>query len=331
VDKFGFIAHPRVIEDMYREKALRLLPKPVLQKAMKWIPPFVVSEIKGLRSRTGQEIGGILVGCFLLPAQMLKLDPAYVLKKITAACRVAEKRGARIIGLGGYTSIAGDKGYTIARDIKTGITTGSSYTAWLTLEGVMRSAQNRGMDLSKSTVAIIGATGGIGALCTKWLCNKAAKIIIVARHIDRLEKLKGALSQTNCAQIAIEMDAHKAVKGADIVIVTTSAPDALLDINEFKTGSIVCDVSVPHNVGGDPLPGKGVKLIKGGLARLPSDAQFGIDISLPGNVIFGCIAETMLLTLEGRFEDYSLGDNIDPAKLDEMAAMAKKHGFEVAL
>ena len=310
---------------------LRLIPKPILKQCIKLAPPSRVSEVKGVRSNTGKEISGFIIGCPLLPIQMLKLDTNFVLKRIIAAGKIAQNLGAKIVGLGAYTSVVADKGYTIAQNLEIGVTTGSSYTAWLALEAIARTIKKRGIDLNKMTVAIIGATGAIGALCAKRLCREINKILITAKHIEKLEKLKEDLSKINPVEVIIEMDVHQAVKDVDIVITTTSAPEALLDINEFKHGAIVCDVSIPENVTGELKMGKEVTLIKGGLAKLPSEVRFGFPTGLPKGIIYGCIAETMILTLESRFEDYSLGDNIDLAKLDEIAMMAKRHGFEVAI
>jgi hypothetical protein len=39
------------------------------------------------------------------------------------------------------------------------------------------------------------------------------------------------------------------------------------------------------------------------------------------------MAETITLALEGRFEDYTLGKVISRRRVDEIAALAAKHGF----
>jgi hypothetical protein len=39
------------------------------------------------------------------------------------------------------------------------------------------------------------------------------------------------------------------------------------------------------------------------------------------------MAETMALALEGRFEDYTLGKYISRARVEEITAIADKHGF----
>jgi predicted amino acid dehydrogenase len=43
------------------------------------------------------------------------------------------------------------------------------------------------------------------------------------------------------------------------------------------------------------------------------------------------MAETMALALEGRLENFSLGDNISPAKIEEIGQIGRKHGFDVWL
>jgi hypothetical protein len=39
------------------------------------------------------------------------------------------------------------------------------------------------------------------------------------------------------------------------------------------------------------------------------------------------MAETMILTLEERYESFSLGGNITVAKVQEIGELGKKHGF----
>jgi len=42
------------------------------------------------------------------------------------------------------------------------------------------------------------------------------------------------------------------------------------------------------------------------------------------------MAETMILTLEKRFESFSLGGNADLEKVEEISRLAQKHGFQLA-
>ena len=42
------------------------------------------------------------------------------------------------------------------------------------------------------------------------------------------------------------------------------------------------------------------------------------------------MAETIILALEGRYENFTLGKDVSLVKVEEMAALARKHGFRLA-
>jgi predicted amino acid dehydrogenase len=327
---FAFIVHPisiKQVKDFW--PPTRLMPDFLLKSLLKNTPPFKVSQIKRVRSIQGKETEGYFINCPLLPQQMLDLDEKFVLNKIIAGGHIAEKLGASILGLGGYTSVVADKGYSVAQNLKVPVTTGNTLTAWSVFEAIYRFAKHKNIDLKKSTLAVIGATGSIGSLCTRKFCDYVAKIIITARHRDKLERLKADIQRFYPINIIIGEDAHQVVKEADIVITTTSAPEAILSIEEFNPKSIVCDVSVPKNITTRENPNSDITVIDGGLIKLPYSADFGVDTGLPEDIIYACMAETMLLALEERWVSYSLGDNLNLDKMEEIADMAAKHGFTV--
>jgi 1,4-dihydroxy-2-naphthoyl-CoA synthase len=47
-------------------------------------------------------------------------------------------------------------------------------------------------------------------------------------------------------------------------------------------------------------------------------------------VVYACLAETALLTLEGRYESFTLSRNINYKKVREIYHLAKKHGAKLA-
>jgi len=52
---------------------------------------------------------------------------------------------------------------------------------------------------------------------------------------------------------------------------------------------------------------------------------------MPAGSIYGCLAEGIALTFEGRFENYSIGrGNITEEKVGEISRIAKKHGLQLA-
>jgi fatty aldehyde-generating acyl-ACP reductase len=58
--------------------------------------------------------------------------------------------------------------------------------------------------------------------------------------------------------------------------------------------------------------------------------DFHFDFGFPPGKAYACMAETMALALEGRFEDYTLGKRITRAQVDEITAIADRHGFRLS-
>jgi predicted amino acid dehydrogenase len=189
-----------------------------------------------------------------------------------------------------------------------------------------------GTTLSDSTAAIIGATGDIGSICTKMLSRKVKKLNIAARNEKRLQEFADTVKSYGRADVEVFKYTKDAVRGADIVLSATSAVVTIIDPANLKPGAIVCDVAVPANIAREvALSRDDILVFEGGLAKLPypKDIMNNIVLELlPQNSIYGCIAETMTLTLEGRFEPYSIGrGNITEKKLSDMKNMAEDNGI----
>ena len=63
---------------------------------------------------------------------------------------------------------------------------------------------------------------------------------------------------------------------------------------------------------------------------MPGPPDFHYDFGYPPRIALACMAETMVLALEGRFEDYTLGRELSRRRVDEIAALARKHGFQLS-
>jgi hypothetical protein len=71
-------------------------------------------------------------------------------------------------------------------------------------------------------------------------------------------------------------------------------------------------------------------VIEGGIVKVPGPVDFGFDFGFPAGKAYACMAETMILAMEGRYESYSLGKEISLNKVDEIARLGTKHGFRLA-
>ena len=139
MDTFAFILHPLEIRDVARKFGFaRKLPDRWLEALFRRAPALKVSEITGVRSVLGNEVKGWFVACPLTARQMLELPEPYVMRKINQAARKAEELGAKIVGLGAFTSVVGDAGITVAKAVNIAVTTGNSYTVATALQGGIR-------------------------------------------------------------------------------------------------------------------------------------------------------------------------------------------------
>jgi hypothetical protein len=72
-----------------------------------------------------------------------------------------------------------------------------------------------------------------------------------------------------------------------------------------------------------------VLVIESGEILLPGEVQMK-NIGLPKNVAYACLAETIVLALEGRFENFTVGRGIEWEKVREIYRMGLKHGMRLA-
>ncbi len=115
------------------------------------------------------------------------------------------------------------------------------------------------------------------------------------------------------------------------MITVTSALEAIIHPEALKPGSVVCDVARPRDV--SVLVAKtrpDVLVIEGGVISVPGDVEFNLNFGFPPKTAYACMAETMILALEGRYESFSLGRKLEVEKVKEISALAVKHGFTLA-
>ncbi len=329
--EFAFIIHPVTgAKDMARKYPLaRLLPEPVLEQIVKHMSPRTVSEITGVRSPTGATAHGWFVGCPLTPRQFLDLPTEFVLKKIIRAAQVAQELGAKVVGLGAMTSVVGDAGVTIAKSVDIAVTTGNSYTVWTAVEGAKRAALLMGTNISQARVAVMGATGSIGQVCIRLMAEEAPAVVLIGRNEARLAEI--AASMDGKADISYTTDPQIGLRDADIVITVTSAVDTVVPGDALKPGAVVCDVARPRDVSKKVAKERpDVLVIEGGAVEAPGEVDFHFNFGFPPKTAYACMAETMILALEQRYESYSLGRDLSIERVREIGALAKKHGFKLA-
>lgn len=330
-EKFAFLIHPFDTTDVTRKFAFTSRWSPdLVERFLKHSPPFLCEHMTGLRGQ-GSEAEGWLVATPLTSRQMLSLPTAAVLKKIIAAGCKAQRHGAKILGLGALTSVVGDAGITVARSLRIPVTTGNSYTVATAIQATYQAASLMGIDLKKARLAVIGATGSIGVVCARLMAPAVGQITLVARDSERLENTAHLIYSESSVLCDIDTDPRHAVRQADIVIAASGSADALIQPEDIKTGSVVCDVARPRDVARAAAEQRDdVLVIEGGLVQVPGGWQGDFSFGLPPGIVYACMAETMLLALERRYECFTLGRSIQVEQVREIDQLAQKHGFQLA-
>lgn len=331
MEKFAFIVHPLTAKDFSRKfPVAKNWSDGFVEGIMKYIPPFKVSNITGIESPKAAAQGWF-VGCPLTSRQMVEMPEAYVINKIIKAGKVAEKLGAKVVGLGAFTSIVGDAGITIAQNLKIAVTTGNSYTVATALEGVRQAAKVMGKSMDRTNVVILGATGSIGAACAQILAREVRYLTLVARNEAKLERIAEQILKSTGLAVRITANTKATLRAADIVIAVTSAVDSIIEPEDLKPGAIVCDVARPRNVSRRVAEmRKDVLVIEGGVVEIPGDVNFGLNFGFPPKTAYACMAETMILALEKRYEHFTLGRDLTVKQVETIDQLAKKHGFKLA-
>ena len=324
---FAFIGHPRTLNDVPRKFPFaRLLPSRVVERWFRYQWPFVASYITGLTLSNGTPITGAMLISPLTTEQMIR-NPRLARQRVLETVQLAEQMGAKIAGLGAFTSIVTRDGRDLEGKVRLGLTTGNPHSAAIAVQNVIHAAALTNLSLPHATAAIVGGAGSVGSACAKMLARLVERLLIIDIKRDALQTL---LSELADQPAAVEgMAKLDRVSEADIVIAVTNNPHILLTAKYLKPGAIVIDAAQPKNVAEDiPLQRPDVVVIESAVVQTPDiDVNFPLDLA-PGEAL-GCLSETMILTAMGWEGHYSLG-KADPSHAAQVIAAGRALGFRLA-
>ena len=338
--KFAFVIHPTSLDDVVRyEPGAVGKGAAIIGKIMEWMPAYASVHVTGVRTIDGRETEGWFVAAPYMPDAMLALPRETVYAKILDAIKIGADLGAEIVGLGAFTGVVGDAGITISERSPIPVTTGNSLTIAAGVASLLRGAREMEVDLAAATAVVIGATGSIGSACVELIAPHVSEVVLVARNRTRLEKLASELRERLTCRLTISTDVRDAVSRGHLVLTATTSTQELIEPSDLQTGAVVCELSLPHDVGRRvAVERPDVLVTEGGNIRVPGMPRFArvrepgrdFDLGLPPRTALACMSETMVLALENRREHYTLGRGIDLAKVREIEALATRAGFELA-
>ena len=344
--RFAFVIHPLSRKFFTKVEPLgtvmRVSPGIVtdaVEKAMAYAPPTVYSHVTGITSPTGAEVEGWLITVGGTPKEILAHDPEFTYDKLLAAAEVARGLGAQIMGLGAFTKVVGDAGVTVARKSSLPITTGNSYSAsgalWAAHEAVDRLGllERSEGGIIRGRTMVVGATGAIGSVCARLLALASDELWLVSPETAKLLALKQDIERDHPrAVVHAAATPGEHLADMDVIVTATSgAGKRVLDIMDVKPGCVITDVARPLDLSAEDVARRpDVIVVESGEIELPGPDVRMRDIGLPPGVAYACLAETVALALEGRYETFTVGRAIEWEKVKEIYQLGLRHGMRLA-
>jgi fatty aldehyde-generating acyl-ACP reductase len=327
------------------------LPDDEIKDLLPWIPPRAVCHVevgsgvdsKSVGSKVRAKARGLYIDSFIPPDH---LQDSYLrdnLARVRAAAAYAIKAGAKIVSLGGFSSILIEGNVDLLPERRdTVFTTGNTLTVAFIVQGIkkMCALAEDGRDLPRrslrrSTLLIVGATGDVGSGCARCLAPLVRRVLLCARNVERLRKLDAEF-KADGVQVEIATDPEQFSARADVVICAASLASPSLLLGRIAPHAIVCDAGYPKNLSPSAdMPG--AKVFFGGLGQITGGLSFTPDFRGILNrhpfpdVVHGCLLEGMALALECRFEPFSQGRGfITPERVEEIETIAARQGIHLA-
>ena len=311
------------------------LPDDEIKDILPWIPPRAVCHVE-IGSIGGTKARGLYIDSFIPPD---RLEAAYVhenIARVRGAAAYAIKAGAKIVSLGGFSSILIEGNFDqLPERHDTVFTTGNTLTVGFIVQGIKKMCALEDRNLRRSTLLIVGATGDVGSGCARCLAPFVGRVLLSARNLERLRRLAAEL-EAHGVQVEIAIDLQRFSAEADLVICAASLASPSLLLGRITPHAIVCDAGYPKNLSASAeMPD--AKVFFGGLGQITGGMTFVPDFCGILNrhpfpdVVHGCLLEGMALALEDRFEPFSQGRGfIIPERVEEIETIAARHGIHLA-
>ena len=370
--RFAFVVHLLATGDLRRfDSTLEPFSDEQLtglrSRIAEFVKPFPLDEL-AIEATDSRVADGELIVLPYLPSELLALSGNAAVTLVQNAVDLASERGAKVVGLGGFSSIVADGGLALRQRPGLTITSGNSLTTWTAIRSVEAACAKHGLALAECTVAVVGASGAIGHALSLLCAERAAQLILVGNPLATeasLGKLREVADDcrrhvaaraaagreftpgTWAARIAgggtsaprsedmgmtITTDIDQHLPQAHIVLSATSAVQPFIASRHLREGALVCDVSRPFNLAPDLAEQRAdLRLLSGALLLPPPSSVLGhVEAPERENAVVSCAAETIVLALSGYQSEHLCG-RLDIATIEDIGRLAEGLGFSVII
>lgn len=333
--KFGFIAHPTSKELLHQVKLVDMAGRTLEEQAYGYDPerwrrrnlvPFI--EFSRIVSACGAQCQGILQYMPLTAEQMLN-QPRRIAERVVEGVNALKQQGAELVGLGGFTSIVGNRGLQTLERTQIPVTTGNSLTTYAAYVNLLDSLEALEIPPERAEIAVLGYPGSIALALACLLAPLGCRLRLVHRGgKQQAETLLAYLPAEFHGQVRLHAGLEDCYQQVRLFVAATSS-GGVIDPRRLAPGSVVVDAALPKDVQPGWEKRDDILVIDGGLVSASEAVDFGaMALGLgPKRNINGCLAETMILALEGRAEPFSIGRELPADKVLEIGRIAARHGF----
>ncbi|MFY0566588.1 aminotransferase class III-fold pyridoxal phosphate-dependent enzyme [Archangium lansingense] len=208
--RFAFLVHP-VTPSNYAEfdKSLAVLKPEELQRlALRFndmSTPFVAGSTR-IEAQGGKTAHGEFIVVPRTAEEFLRMPTRQAVAEVRAGVELARERGAKLVGLGAFTSVV-TKGGLLLKDTGVALTTGNSYTVVAAVDAINQAMSGLGTRPTDAIAAVVGATGSIGRATAILLAESVGRLLLVGnpanpeRSLQRLSRVAVDLCRSVVQQL----------------------------------------------------------------------------------------------------------------------------------
>lgn len=329
MDTYAQLIFPHNLNELTANyRGVNYLPLFLQKKICRILPPFSAGKIV----HNNSNIVGEMIVCPILENEIIQLPKQFVREKISISIKLAEKKGARIIGLGAFVRFLGEE---ILEDYlnccRNNLNFGLRYSLYIAIESAKLAAARKGQDWKKNNILLVGVDSIVGEACGRLLAREVKYMNFLHTNNLNIELITKKIMYESGLSIKVSQDVDKMMNSADIVFLLSSQWEKCIKSEMFKKGAVVISVLCPLNsVRGLKSIRPDLEVINGAIVDSPVSIKKGSIICRSWSNIYDYMVEPMILAKENEYEEFKNCKGITMAQIDKISGLANKYGFSIS-
>lgn len=338
---FIFLTHPRDIEDIYRAAPFlkffrKIFPDSLIYRLITLCPVYSVVKISWK-----DELHGLVVSTPFLPSDLFKSRDR--LLRITGKIinYIRKISNSKVyIGLAAWWPIVTNNGLAFRRFLEDQdrlvVTNGHTATLISIYLTIKRLSSISSIEMNNLNIMILGV-GRVGEAVAQVLNDKVNKIGLSDKNAIRIESVKNRLIKNVGSSSQIELhplieqisdeDLSAILSKYDITVCTTSNTNYIINKATVLRNCIIIDDSRPEAFPRIIDFESRAAVLEGGLMKIEGiKTEFDFGFGKDDNV-FGCLAEAVILALDGGKNLKPIVGEIDFENLQSMLRFCKENNI----